>query len=118
MEAIYLGIPCCITLAGALREKIEYDVSKIYTELTWPDFDCLEPQEAMEMCRGKVSSSSTLSSPESRTLSNILLDLDVGGCKASELDLHWVRLDLAVAISMSLSLSNNEAALQSAAWGS
>ena len=37
------SIPCYITLVGVLKEEIEYDVSsKIYTELTWPDFDRLE----------------------------------------------------------------------------
>ena len=62
------------------------------------------------MCRGKVSSLSTSSSPELRASLNIPSDLDVGGCEASELDPHWLQSDLAVAISMLLSWSNNEAA--------
>ena len=89
-----------------LREKIEYNVSKIYTKLTLLDFDCLEPREAAETCEGKVSSSSTSSSPESPASSNIPSDSDVGGREASELDPRR----LVVAISMSSSLSNNEAA--------
>ena len=53
-----------------------------------------------------MSWSSISSSPESPASSNIPSDSDVGGREASELD---PRLDL-VAISMSLSSSNNEAA--------
>ena len=62
------------------------------------------------MCRGKVSSLSTSSLPESCASSNIPSDSDVGGHEASELDPHWLQSDLAVAILMSLSWSNNEAA--------
>jgi hypothetical protein len=42
-----------------LREKNEYNISKIYTKLTWLDFGRLEPREDMETCRGKLSSLST-----------------------------------------------------------
>jgi hypothetical protein len=98
---------------GAEAKDCEYNINKTYTKLTWLDFDRLEPQEAVEICTGKALSSSTSSSPESPASSNIPSDSDVGR-EASELD----RLRFLVAISMSLSLSNNEAASRSATWGS
>ena len=64
-----------------------------------------------------MSSTSISSSPESPASSNIPLDSDVGGCEASELDPRLLQSDLVVMISMLLSLSNNEAASWSAAWG-
>ena len=71
---------------GALREKNEYNISKMYTKLTWLDFGRLEPREDTETCRGKSLSLSTSSSPELPASLNIPLDSDVGGCEASELD--------------------------------
>ena len=114
-----LGIQGSITLAGALREKNEYNISMIYTTLTWLDFDRFELRADTKTCRGRSSeSSSTSSSPESPRSLNIPLDSDVGGREASELDHRgWLRSDLVVVISMSLSFSNNKAALF-AAWGS
>jgi hypothetical protein len=99
---------------GAEAKDCEYNINKTYTKLTWLDFDRLEPREAVEIRTGKALSSSTSSSPESPASSNIPSDSDVGGREASELD----RLRFLVAISMSLSLSNNEAASRSATWGS
>ena len=32
-------------LVEVLRKKNEYNISKVYTMLTWPDFDWLEPWE-------------------------------------------------------------------------
>jgi len=103
---------------GAEAKDCEYNINKTYTKLTWLDFDRLEPREAVEIRTGKALSSSTSSSPESPASSNIPSDSDVGGREASELDLCRLRLERLVAISMSLSLSNNEAASRSATWGS
>ena len=46
-----LSVQGSITFAGALREKNEYNISKIYMKLTWLDFGRLKPREHVEGSR-------------------------------------------------------------------
>ena len=86
---------------------------KIYTMLTWLDFDRLEPREDMKLAEGGHHQPPLhLNHLDSQTSLRILMS---GGREASELD-RRLQADLVVVISMSSLLLNNDAG-SSAAWG-